>query len=127
MSVIPQKCPSCSSPLKVTQLTCVSCGTGVVGNFELSPFVRLSIESLQFLEVFIRNRGNVKEMARETGESYWVIRRLLDEVIQEMGFDSDIPSQEDLAASRQEILQQLRDGVISVVEAKKLLTALGEN
>ena len=127
MSVIPQKCPSCASPLKVTQLTCISCGTGVVGNFELSPFVRLSIESLQFLEVFIRNRGNVKEMARETGESYWVIRRRLDEVIEEMGFDSDIPSQEDLAASRQEILQQLRDGVISVAEAKKLLTALGDN
>ena len=127
MSVIPQKCPSCASPLKVTQLTCISCGTGVVGNFELSSFIRLSIESLQFLEVFIRNRGNVKEMARETGESYWVIRRRLDEVIQEMGFDSDIPSQEDLAASRQEILQQLRDGEISVAEAKKLLTALGDN
>ena len=127
MSVIPQKCPSCASPLKVTQLTCISCGTGVVGNFELSPFVRLSIENLQFLEVFIRNRGNVKEMARETGESYWVIRRQLDEVIQEMGFDSDTISQEELTASRQEILQQLRDGVISVAEAKKLLTALGEN
>ena len=127
MSVIPQKCPSCSSPLKVTQLTCISCGTGVVGSFELSPFVRLSIESLHFLEVFIRNRGNVKEMARETGESYWVIRRQLDEVIQEMGFDADTPSQEDLAASRQEILQQLRDGLISVDEAKKSLTALGED
>ena len=127
MSVIPQKCPSCASPLKVTQLTCISCGTGVVGNFELSPFVRLSIESLQFLEVFIRNRGNVKEMARETGESYWVIRRRLDEVIEEMGFDSDIPSQEDLAASRQEILRQLSEGEINVAEAKKLLTALGEN
>jgi len=127
MSVIPQKCPSCSAPLKVTQLTCISCGTGVVGSFELSPFVQLSIGSLQFLEVFIRNRGNVKEMARETGESYWVIRRRLDEVIEEMGFDSDIPSQEDLAASRQEILRQLSDGEINVAEAKKLLTALGEN
>ena len=127
MSVIPQKCPSCSSPLKVTQLTCISCGTGVVGSFELSPFVRLSIESLQFLEVFIRNRGNVKEMARETGESYWVIRRRLDEVIEEMGFDTDQPSQEDLAASRQGILQQLSQGKINVEEAKKLLTALGDN
>jgi hypothetical protein len=113
--------------LKVTQLTCVSCGTGVVGSFELSPFVRLSIESLHFLEAFIRNRGNVKEMARETGESYWVIRRQLDEVIQEMGFDADTPSQKDLAASRQEILQQLKDGLISVEEAKNSLTALGED
>jgi len=127
MSLIPQKCPSCSSPLKVTQLTCVSCGTGVVGSFELSPFVRLSTQSLKFLEVFIRNRGNVKEMARETGESYWIIRRRLDEVIEEIGFDTDAPSQEDLAFNRQEILQRLSQGEISVDEAKKLLTALGEN
>ena len=126
MSAIPQKCPSCSSPLKVTQLTCISCGTGVVGSFELSPFVRLSIESLQFLEIFIRNRGNVKEMERETGESYWVIRRRLDEVIDEMGFDPDTPSQDDLATRRQEILQQLSRGEISVEEAKNSLTKLGE-
>ena len=126
MSLIPQKCPSCSSPLKVTQLTCVSCGTGVVGSFELSPFVRLSIESLQFLEVFIRNRGNVKEMARETGESYWVIRRQLDGVIEEMGFDADTPSQADIAATRQEILLQLSRGEISVDEAKDKIARLGE-
>jgi hypothetical protein len=126
MSVIPQKCPSCASPLKVTQLSCIACGTGVVGSFELSPFVRLSTESLQFLEVFIRNRGNVKEMARETSESYWVIRRQLDEVIEEMGFDSEAPTQEVLAASRQEILIQLSRGEISVEQAKQSLTELGE-
>ena len=126
MSTIPQKCPSCSSPLKVTQLTCSSCGTGVVGSFELSPFIRLSIESLQFLEIFIHNRGNVKEMARETGESYWVIRRRLDEVIEEMGFDAKVLSQEDLAAQRQEILHRLSQGEISVEEAKNSLIQLGE-
>ena len=126
MSLIPQKCPSCSSPLKVTQLTCVSCGTGVVGSFELSPFVRLSMESLRFLEIFIRNRGNVKEMARETGESYWVIRRRLDDVIEEMGFDTDMPTQADIAASRQEVLQQLSRGEISVDEAKEKINQLGE-
>ena len=125
MSIIPQKCPSCSAPLKVTQLTCVSCGTGVVGSFELSPFVRLSLESLHFLEVFVRNRGNVKDMERETGESYWVIRRKLDDVIAEMGFE-EVPSQADLASQRQEILQQLSAGEINVDEAKKLLTQLGE-
>lgn len=126
MSVIPQKCPSCSSSLKVTQLTCISCGTGVVGSFELSPFLRLSAESLRFLEAFVRNRGNVKEMARETGESYWAIRRQLDEVIQEMGYESDRPSQADLSSRRQDILHQLSQGEISVEEAKNLLTELGE-
>ncbi len=126
MSIIPQKCPSCSSSLKVIQLTCVSCGTGVVGNFELSPFLRLSPESLRFLETFVRNRGNVKEMARETGESYWAIRRQLDEVIREMGFEPDLPSQADLSTRRQEILRQLSQGEISVEDAKKLLVELGE-
>jgi len=91
MPLIPQSCPSCSSPLIVTQLTCTSCGTGVVGKFELSPFHRLSPESLKFLEVFVRNRGNVKEMERETGESYWAIRRQLDEVITEMGMEVPEP------------------------------------
>lgn len=127
MSLIPQKCPSCSSPLKVTQLNCISCGTGVVGSFELSPFARLSDQSLHFLTVFVRNRGNVKEMARETGESYWAIRRQLDEIITEMGFADDAaPNESDLAAQRQEILKQLSRGEISVEDAKKLLTQLGE-
>jgi hypothetical protein len=126
MPNIPQKCPSCSSPLRVTQLTCTVCGTGVVGSFELSPFLRLSPDRLRFLEVFVRNRGNVKEMARETGESYWAIRRQLDEVIEEMGFESSALSQADLSARRQEILRQLSQGDISVEEAKKQLTALGE-
>jgi len=128
MSLIPQKCPSCASPLKVTQLTCISCGTGVVGSFELSPFLRLSDQGLQFLTIFVRNRGNVKEMARETGESYWAIRRQLDEIIEEMGFGDDAgPSEANLATQRQEILQQLSQGEISVEDAKKLLTQLGES
>ncbi|MBN8580802.1 MAG: DUF2089 domain-containing protein [Anaerolineae bacterium] len=123
MPQIPQSCPSCASPLVVTQLTCTSCGTGVVGKFELSPFFRLSNESLKFLEVFVRNRGNVKEMERETGESYWTIRRQLDEVITEMGIEEE-PKQSDLSTSRQEILARLSRGEINVQEATQLLSQL---
>ena len=123
MPQIPQSCPSCASPLVVTQLTCTSCGTGVVGKFELSPFFRLSNESLKFLEVFVRNRGNVKEMERETGESYWTIRRQLDEVITEMGIEEE-PKQSDLSTSRQEILARLSRGEINVQEATQFLSQL---
>ena len=121
MPLVPQSCPSCSSPLVVTQLTCTSCGTGVVGKFELSPFYRLSPESLNFLEVFVRNRGNVKEMERETGESYWAIRRQLDEVINEMGIEA---AEDEVSKSRQEILAQLSSGEITVQEATKLLAQI---
>jgi hypothetical protein len=123
MPLIPQSCPSCSSPLVVTQLNCTACGTGVVGKFELSPFFRLSPDSLNFLEVFVRNRGNVKEMERETGESYWAIRRHLDEVIAEMGMEAPKP-ETDLSTRRQEILGQLSRGEINVQEATRLLSQL---
>ena len=123
MPLIPQSCPSCSSPLVVTQLNCTVCGTGVVGKFELSPFFRLSPDNLRFLEVFVRNRGNVKEMERETGESYWAIRRRLDEVITEMGMEAPEPV-DDLPAHRQEILARLSRGEINVQEATQLLTKL---
>ena len=122
MPLIPQTCPSCSSPLVVTQLNCTVCGTGVVGKFELSPFFRLSPESLKFLEFFVRNRGNVKEMERETGESYWAIRRQLDEVITEMGIEA--AKEDEVSTRRQEILAQLGRGEINVQEATKLLAQI---
>ncbi len=122
MPLIPQSCPSCSSPLIVTQLNCTACGTGVVGKFELSPFHRLSPERLKFLEVFVRNRGNVKDVERETGESYWAIRRQLDEVITEMGMEP--PKEDDISTRRQEILAQLSRGEINVQEATKLLSQI---
>ncbi len=124
MSTIPRKCPSCSSPLVVTQLSCTRCETNVVGLYEINPFLRLSNESLRFLDVFIRNRGNVKEMERTTGESYWVIRRRLDEVITELGYEVE-PGGDELSARRQEILNRLSKGEIDVQEATHLLTQLG--
>ena len=98
--------------------------TGVVGRFELSPFSRLSNESLKFLETFVRNRGNVKEMEREMGESYWAIRRQLDEVIAEMGFD--VAPAASPSGQRQEILERLSRGEIAVEEATRLLVQMGK-
>jgi hypothetical protein len=125
MSVVPRKCPSCSAPLVVTQLSCTKCETNVVGLYELNPFLRLSNESLQFLEVFIQNRGNVKEMERTTKESYWVIRRHLDEVVTELGYEVE-PAEEKLVSRRQEILSHLSQGEIDVKEATRLLNLLAE-
>jgi hypothetical protein len=125
MSIIPRKCPSCSSPLVVTQLSCTRCETNVVGLYEINPFLRLSNESLQFLETFIRKRGNVKEMERLSGESYWVIRRKLDDVITELGYEVE-PVEDEIATRRQEILNRLSQGEIDVQEATRQLTRLGE-
>jgi hypothetical protein len=109
----------------VTQMSCVKCETNVVGLYEINPFLRLSNENLHFLETFIRNRGNVKEMERSTGESYWVIRRRLDEVIGELGYEVE-PLEDELAVRRQEILSRLSKGEIDVQEATRLLLQLGD-
>jgi hypothetical protein len=109
----------------ITQLSCTNCETAVVGHYPLSVFARLSDESLTFLENFIRNRGNVKEMEREMGQSYWTIRNRLDKVIAEMGFDVQ-PDEDALAERRKEILAQLSAGEIEVEEATKQLSELGK-
>jgi len=125
MSALPHKCPSCSAPLQVSQLSCTECDTVVMGKYDLSPLFRLSAESLKFLETFILNRGNVKEMERNTGQSYWAIRRRLDEVIEEMDLESE-PVQRNLRDERKEILARLSAEEIDVHQAADLLRQLGE-
>ena len=124
MTSIPSKCPSCQQEMVITQLGCTHCDTSIVGHYPLSAFSLLSPESLQFLENFIRSRGNVKEMERETGQSYWTIRTQLDKVIAEMGFDVP-PDEESLSMKRKEILKQLSEGEIDADEAAKQLAELG--
>ncbi len=125
MSALPHQCPSCSAPLQVSQLSCTVCDTVVMGKYEMSPLFRLSSQSLKFLETFILNRGNVKEMERNTGQSYWAIRRRLDEVIEEMDLEA-APPRRDLRQERQTILSRLKAGEVDVQEAAALLRKLGE-
>jgi hypothetical protein len=125
MSKIPSKCPSCGSRMVITQIGCTTCDTVIMGNYQLSAFARLSAEQLQFLEVFVRNRGNLKEMERETGDSYWAMRSLLDKIVEEMGYEAET-SAHTLAARRKEILLRLSAGEIDAAEAARLLTQLGK-
>ena len=97
-----------------------------MGKYDLSPLFRLSAESLKFLETFILNRGNVKEMERNTGQSYWAIRRRLDEVIEEMDLESE-PVEKNLRDKRKEILARLSTDEIDVHQAAELLRQLGKD
>ena len=120
MSDAPLQCPSCSSPLVITQLGCTACDTVVSGYYQLNPFFQLPQESLDFLVDFIRSRGNIKEMARESGESYWTIRTKLDKVVASFRFEEDEP----LPVRRKNILLRLNQGEIDVEEATRLLKEL---
>ncbi len=74
MRKIIEQCPACSGELIITQLSCSQCSTVINGHFRATRFARLTAPELAFLEVFVKNRGNVKEMERELGDSYWSIK-----------------------------------------------------
>ena len=87
MPKIPEKCPSCESSLFISQMTCSQCGTQVSGHYEPNIFSRLAPTDLNFVVMFVQARGNVKEMERELGISYWTIRRKLDEIVEQLQAD----------------------------------------
>src|SRR5439155_799842 len=82
------KCPICAAQLKVVRLDCDSCGTRLEGSFSLGRFHALSPDQLEFLETFIRARGNFKDIERELGISYPTVRSRLDAMIRALGFPS---------------------------------------
>lgn len=111
------ECPVCKSDLKVTRLTCSNCTTEITGDFELSKFNYLSKEHLYFIEVFIKNRGNIKQIEKELGISYPTVKKSLDEVIVSLGYQVT----EEVKVKRADILAKLEKGEISASEAAKLL------
>jgi hypothetical protein len=81
MRKVLEACPTCAGELEITRLHCPSCNTVIQSRYMPCRFCKLSPESLDFLETFVRNRGNVKEMERELGISYWTVRGRLNDLI----------------------------------------------
>jgi hypothetical protein len=122
MRKILEACPTCGGDLVATELSCSACDTVIRGSYQPCRFCRLSPEDLAFLEVFVKNRGNVKEMERELGVSYWTIRSRLDDVVARGGFAEPAAAPPPATTRwRQEILEQLDRGEITVAEASRLL------
>jgi hypothetical protein len=82
----PSQCPVCKSKLLVTRLECSSCGTEVTGAFGLGRLATTPEPHASLLEMFLRVRGNVKEMERELGLSYPTVRARLDEAFEAAGY-----------------------------------------
>lgn len=115
------KCPICNNQLIVTELSCKSCNTKISGEFVLDKFCRLDKEKRYFAEIFIKNRGNIKEIEKELGISYPTVRKLLDEVISALGYNA---KSEPNDTDKNEILEKLSKGEINSDEALKLINEL---
>lgn len=111
------ECPICEHDLVVTKLKCTNCNTEIGGEFQLSKFNYLSKEHLYFIEVFIKNRGNIKQIEKELRISYPTVKRNLDEVIVSLGYE--VSESEKL--KKEDVFKRLEAGEITALEAAKLI------
>jgi hypothetical protein len=110
-------CPVCSKQLKITKLECTHCHTKVENEFELSKLAALGQEQLHFIEIFLKSRGNIKEVEKELGISYPTVRGKLDDIITSLGYPTTKKSEID----KKKVVTMLEKGEISAEEAINLL------
>lgn len=116
-----QACPVCGDELTITKLECSHCATKLEGRFCGCKFCRLPQEQLEFIEVFLQCRGNIKDVEKELGISYPTVRNRLEGVLQALGYRSDKTAAPASESDRQEILAALERGEITSTEAAQQL------
>ena len=147
----PTSCPACGDGLLVTRLQCPACTTEVSGTYThpgrdaaegsgSGRLVNLPEPYASLLELFLRVRGNVKDVERELGLSYPTVRARLDEAFKvalplltavplpPTPLDQPNPPSArpaaPSAAARAEILSALERGEITAAQATARLRAL---
>ena len=118
------QCPSCGGSLTIRRVECPACEISIEAVFDLPAILRLSRAQLDFIEVFIKNRGVIRDVERELGVSYPTVRARLDEAVGALGFQhaADERSEDpDSTGSRRAILDDLREGRISAEDALRAL------
>lgn len=118
------RCPICNHELAVTRLDCGHCGTEISGNFGLGRLYRLDPDQLNFVETFLKNRGNAYKVGEELEVPYSAVRARLTEIIRALGYEPAAESKEESGLSQEQrraILDDLAKGKINSETAVKLL------
>jgi hypothetical protein len=111
--------PVSGGELIVTRLECPESGIVIEGQFSLGWLGRLTREQLEFVELLVKNRGNINSVAGDLKIAYNTARNRLDALVTTLGggpeqVDSDHPD-------RREVLGRLAAKEISVEEAMRML------
>ncbi|RMD79917.1 MAG: DUF2089 domain-containing protein [Chloroflexi bacterium] len=109
--------PITGGELIVTRLESPSSGIVIEGRFSLGWIGRLTPEQLAFVELLVKNRGNIQRLAAELDIAYNTARARLDEIVALLGGSPEHEPRLD----RRQILDRLAAREISVEEALRLL------
>jgi hypothetical protein len=113
------RCPSCEGELLATRLECANCHGTVENRYELGGLMRLNREQLQFVEILVKNRGNINKVADELGVSYTTARNRMDDIVEALGYHA--AGGAGPAGERLDVLARLERGEVSPEQALDLL------
>ena len=108
------RCPFCTGELSISRLACSGCDTQIDSVVSIPPFFRLPVDLQEFVLTFLRCRGSIRDVEKQLGVSYPTVCKRLDLVNELLG-NTQAP------INRNQILEQLEKGEISVQEATQLL------
>jgi hypothetical protein len=115
------KCPSCDGNLTIARLDCPECKISIEGEFTPPALLKLTGAQIDFVEVFIKNRGVIREVERELGVSYPTVRARLDDVIKALGYATksvaDTSAADNTGSRRRSVLADLKGGKLTPEEA----------
>lgn len=109
--------PVSGNELIVTRLESPQSGIVIEGQFSLGWIGRLTREQLDFVELLVKNRGNIQKLAQDLDIAYNTARSRLDEIVTALGGAPE----GDGRADRRLVLDRLAAKEISVEEAMRLL------
>ena len=117
---MPTECPVTGGPLEVTRLENPTSGVVIEGRFEPNEFALLPKDHLDFLRLFVKVRGNLKEVERVMGLSYPTIRSRFEGLLKALGYEASATMEEEKA----DVIDLLERGEITPEEATKRLKSL---
>lgn len=83
-------CPVCGEKLRVIRLGCPECGCELPADRPLNAYDYLTAEAAEFMRVFLRCRGNLKEVQSALNISYPTARKRLEDLLAELGFSDEV-------------------------------------
>lgn len=119
-----EACPTCdSAKLSIAEVTCDACGTQVRSRYSRCPFCSLTEDQQTFLLLFVRSRGNLKDLEKTLGVSYPTVRAKLDDIVERLAppavtaTPAPASAPATLTDPRQAVLAKVQAGELSPAEA----------
>jgi hypothetical protein len=109
--------PVSGNELVVTRLESPQSGIVIEGQFSLGWIGRLTREQLDFVELLVKNRGNIQKLASDLDIAYNTARSRLDEIVTALGGAPENNNRVD----RRLILDRLAAKEISIEDALRQL------